>query len=55
MSFIWSATIIQIVFIIGIISLVYFLITMNNKIKRINSRLAEIERTMNNESLKEYK
>lgn len=51
MSFVWSATIIQFIFILGIISLVYFLISMNNKIKRLNNKIADIE--LNNESLKD--
>lgn len=53
MSFVWSATIIQFIFILGIISLVYFLISMNNKIKRLNNKIADIERKLNNESLKD--
>jgi cell division protein FtsL len=55
MSFVWSATIIQFIFILGIISLVYFLITMNNKIKRLNNKIADIERKLNNNNLKDYK
>lgn len=48
MSFLWSATIIQLIFVLGVVFIVYFFINMNNKIKKINSKLDSIERKLDN-------
>lgn len=46
MSFLWSATIFQLIFVLGVVFIVYFFINMNNKIKKINSKLDSIERKL---------